>query len=240
MAVRIGNAVCSETGGKYGKKGNQTGKELRIQNYYVNGNSPWTHVIRAKDSKVAEKLAKTMTDACNNMHAGYSQDITDRTSLYTLAKKKSWKIAKVKEDCACDCSSLVAVCVNASGIEVSKDMYTGNELEILKATKQFDILTDTKYTSNSRLLMVGDILLKKGHTAIVLDDGIDVHRFEYFAKYKGTSSSIVDALNSLGENSAFSARKQIAKANGISLYVGTANQNIIMLNLLKEGNLIRP
>ena len=62
----------------------------------------------------------------------------------------------------------------------------------------------------------------------------------YFTKYNDKSGSIVLALNSIGVDSSFTYRKKIAKANGIKLYAGTANQNITMLNLLKQGKLIRP
>lgn len=62
----------------------------------------------------------------------------------------------------------------------------------------------------------------------------------YFPKYNGKTVSIVTALSSLGYKSSFSYRKTIAKANGISLYIGTAAQNTNMLNLLKKGKLIKP
>lgn len=62
----------------------------------------------------------------------------------------------------------------------------------------------------------------------------------YFAKYNGGSGSIVTALGSLGVDSSFGYRKKIAKKNGISLYCGTAAQNIKMLNLLKSGKLLKP
>lgn len=62
---------------------------------------------------------------------------------------------------------------------------------------------------------------------------------KYYKKYTGKSNSIVDALNSLKIDSSYSYRRKIAKANGIKLYVGTANQNIKLLNLLKQGKLIK-
>lgn len=62
----------------------------------------------------------------------------------------------------------------------------------------------------------------------------------YFSAYTGNSGSIVTALNSLGVTSTFAYRKQIAVANGISSYTGTAAQNIRLLNLLKQGMLIKP
>ena len=62
---------------------------------------------------------------------------------------------------------------------------------------------------------------------------------KYYKKYTGKSNSIVDALNSLKIDSSFSHRRKIAKANGIKLYVGTTKQNEKMLNLLKQGKLIK-
>lgn len=59
----------------------------------------------------------------------------------------------------------------------------------------------------------------------------------YYKKYTGVSSSLVDALKAIGVNSAYSYRKKIAKANGISNYLGTASQNTKLLNLLKQGKL---
>lgn len=62
----------------------------------------------------------------------------------------------------------------------------------------------------------------------------------YFAKCGKDETSIVDALKSIGENSSYSARKTIAQANGIENYAGTANQNIKLLSLLKQGELVKP
>lgn len=59
----------------------------------------------------------------------------------------------------------------------------------------------------------------------------------YYPKYTGKSVSIVDALKSLKIDGSFNNRRKIAKANGITGYVGTAAQNIKMLNLLKQGKL---
>ena len=58
-----------------------------------------------------------------------------------------------------------------------------------------------------------------------------------YANYKG--SSIVDALASIGVNSSYSYRSKLAAANGISNYRGTPAQNTKMLNLLKQGKLIK-
>lgn len=65
-------------------------------------------------------------------------------------------------------------------------------------------------------------------------------KVKYFKKYSGESTSIVSALKSIGETSSFDYRGKIAKANNIKAYVGTAKQNTTMLNLLKNGKLIKP
>lgn len=63
---------------------------------------------------------------------------------------------------------------------------------------------------------------------------------QYFRKYTGNSSSIVDGLVAVGANISFSYRKKIADANGVKGYIGTANQNLKLLKLLKQGKLIMP
>lgn len=169
MAVKIGHAYSDENkSAQGGTAGDQTGNEVKIQNWY-NRSKGWSAVFRPKDSTVAEKIAVAMEQACANSKIGYDQ--SQRTTLYTKAKEKNWDLSKIVSGCECDCSSLVAVCVNAAGIAVSKDMYTGNQKSVLKATGGFELLTDSKYLTYDKYLKRGDILLGTGHTAVVLSDG---------------------------------------------------------------------
>ena len=164
MTVKIGHARSDENNkARGGKPGDQTGKEVVIQDWYNRG---WTTVFRVKDTKTAEKIAKTMEAVCTNNNIGYDQG--QRITLYEYAEKYNWDIQKITEKCECDCSSLVAVCVNAAGIKISKDMYTGNQEQVLQATKKFKTLTETKYLTKPEYLKRGDILLAPGHTAIVV------------------------------------------------------------------------
>lgn len=64
-------------------------------------------------------------------------------------------------------------------------------------------------------------------------------KITYYPRYKGKSSSIVDALKLLSINPSKSNRKRIATLNGIKNYTGTATQNTKLLNLLKRGKLIK-
>lgn len=61
----------------------------------------------------------------------------------------------------------------------------------------------------------------------------------YFKACDKDETSIVDALKRIGVNSSFANRKKIAVANGIADYSGTAKQNIKLLNLLKQGKLVK-
>ena len=162
MSVTIGNARISEFGTVQGKRGDQTGKEVMTQPFSTGGK--WEYCIRPKTITSAQKIAHAMVQACANNNIGYSQ--TDRTSLYELAKKANWNLSKVGK-CNCDCSALVAVCVNAAGIKISPYMYTGNELALLRQTGKFTVITGADQCKHGKKLRAGDILLRKGHTAIV-------------------------------------------------------------------------
>ena len=162
MSATIGNARISEFGTVNGKRGDQTGKEVMTQTFASGGK--WEYCIRPKSQTVAKKIAHAMEQACANNNIGYSQ--TDRASLSAAAAKVNYDISKVGK-CNCDCSALVAVCVNAAGIHVSPYMYTGNELAVLKQTGKFTIITGANQCKKGKDLRAGDILLRKGHTAIV-------------------------------------------------------------------------
>lgn len=170
MAVRIGHASIDENGhARGGKAGDQTGREVCVRTWY---DKPWIAVIRPNDKKVAKKIAKAMEQACANDNIGYDQN--ERTTLYAQARAKGWDLSKITTKCETDCSALVAVCVNAAGIEVSKDIYTGNEKQTLVNTGKFKAHTDKKYLTSDKYLKRGDILLAAGHTAVVLSNGSGV------------------------------------------------------------------
>lgn len=169
MTVYVGNAVCDENGhARGGKPGDQTGRELRIQPWYLNAKG-WK-VFRAKDPAVAKKIADDMRWACDNMAIGYNQ--STRNTLYNAAKPFDFDCAKVTELCECDCSSLVRVCVLYAGIKIN-DFNTTSEPTRLLNTGAFDEMVGEKYTDESAYLREGDILVTrtKGHTLVILNDG---------------------------------------------------------------------
>lgn len=168
MAIKIAHASSDERG-KYnsGKAGDQTGREVYIRTWY---NRPWNKVVRPNSIAIADKIVKAAIDGCNNPNIGYDQ--FERTTLYTQAQKVGFDLSRITKPCETDCSAFVAVCVNAAGIKVSKDIYTGNMVRALSNTGQFKVLTASKYLKSDRYLRHGDILVYEGHhTAIVIEDG---------------------------------------------------------------------
>ena len=169
MYVKIGSARIDERGRIHGgKAGNQTGKELSIQNWYRHSKG-W-RVLRCTDSAKAEKIAAAMEAACRNRNIGYDQ--YERLTLYNLAKAVGFDPAKVTKPCETDCSALVRVCLAYAGI-ITDDFLTTDEAQKVLATGYFMELKDGRYTDQSAHLRRGDILVTraKGHTAVVLSNG---------------------------------------------------------------------
>lgn len=162
MSVVFGSARIDEHGKiKGGAAGDQTGKEVSTQAYYTSSKG-WIG-LRAKDEKIATKLADAMRQACDNPHIGYDQN--QRLGVITqLAKYGSLKAISVNTEC--DCSSLVRACViQAAGIDPG-NFTTATERSALLATGLFEVARIEKAFN----CFLGDILVTKtkGHTGIIV------------------------------------------------------------------------
>lgn len=172
MSIRIGHSRIDENGKAHGgAAGDQTGSEVRVQSWY---SKPWALVLRPKDPTVAEAMAAAMEAACANDNIGYDQ--WQRETAHTQAKKVGYDLSKITTKCECDCSSLVALCAKAAGVDVydanGKSPTTGKMQAAYTATGAFEVLTDAKYLDSDTYLRRGDVLLKPGsHTAMALDNG---------------------------------------------------------------------
>lgn len=170
MAVLIGSACINEFGQKEGgKPGDQTKKEVCTEPWYLHGKG-W-YIIRAKSQIVRNKIAQDMRYACANDMVGYS--FWDHCyTLYNEAQKYKFDCSKITIPCETNCAKLVRVCVLYAGVKVA-DFYTGNEIDVLKSTGQFDIIKDDKYCKSPDYLLEGDILVTRtqGHTVVVLSNG---------------------------------------------------------------------
>ena len=229
MAVLVGSARMDENGGySGGKAGSQTAKEISTQNWYLHSKG-WI-VIRPKDSKVAEKIAKNMEYACNSDYVGYDQ--SQNTTLASAAKQYGYDISKVKTPCETDCARLVRVCCLYAGIEVG-DFYTGNMKSHLGKTGKFEILTSDKYCKSSDYLKRGDILVTKtkGHTVVVLSNGAKASSDKVAVSNNAASNTTTNntvATNTTSKNSA-STKIDPAKSFDKTLhgnYKTTANLNM--------------
>ena len=170
--VLVGSARSDERGKlKNGQAGDQTGKEVSTQNWYLHSKG-WV-VIRAKDSAAREKIAKAMEAACSNSNIGYDQN--NRLGLYNAVSGKGFNPANCTVKTETDCSALVRVCVLFAGIQCG-NFTTANEVSTLRSTGKFDTYTDDGMTKSSNYLLRGDILCTKtkGHTVVVLSNGAKV------------------------------------------------------------------
>ena len=81
-------------------------------------------------------------------------------------------------------------------------------------------------------------LLKQGK--LIKPEGDMPTPVYYFPKCGSSYTSLYPAFESLGISCDWEYHKKIAKANGITDFTGTAAQNTQLLNLLKQGKLIKP
>lgn len=227
-----------------GVAGDQTGREVKTGNWYQFGQK---YVLRYKDAKMARRHATILKKLCNANLVGYNQ--STRTSLYNELKKVGFTVSKLSTKCNTDCSALQNACAIAAGATgISSSWATGTMLNGFdgksgySASDDFIVLTDSKYLTSGDYLLQGDIIVAPYHHTIgVLENGKYAgkesrtkSKSKYYAKYTGSSLSIVDALKSLKITV---NRKDIAKANGIKNYKGSVEQNNKMLKLLKSGKL---
>lgn len=158
--VKFGSARNGENGARGNQPGDQTGREVMIQEGYIHKNG-WK-IIRAKDPNIANALAFSMLCACCNDEVGYDQN--DRYSIFFTGITNGIPTE-------CDCSSLVAWCCVNCGItnfEVN-GFYTGNEIERLLGTGAFNVFGFTSLND----LYTGDILVDGNGTAhtIIVTEG---------------------------------------------------------------------
>ena len=155
MKVVIGSARIDENGKLTGgKAGDQTGKEVSTQTFYMHSKG-WIG-LRAKDSALAEKLAKGMQIACDNPNIGYDQN-------ERLGVVRNGIESKVKTEC--DCSSLVRAVLKYAGVEVC-NFTTSTAKAVIMSTGLFD-----EVKINSAADVTNGMILctkTKGHIVIVI------------------------------------------------------------------------
>lgn len=94
--------------------------------------------------------------------------------------------------------------------------------------------TITRIVENAR----NPYLLDNGNIGWV-NDSVIVSNIVYLSNKNYKGNSLVDALNEIKVDSSFNYRTKLANVNGINNYTGSSEQNIILLNKLKQGILIK-
>lgn len=236
--VKIGHASQSEHGTASGKAGDQTGREICISSWW---DDDWTVLLRHPNPSIRERMAVRCENACENEHIGYSQ--SNRNSLRAALKRADNKFKKIVTSCNTDCSAFMSVIAESVGIQIkytrlsdgSENAPTTSNMRQRFTEAGFIAYTDKSYLRGTEKLLRGDILVAEGkHTVMALEDGKSEG---YYPKYTGNKILTI-ALREVGEqDTSYTHRAQIAKANGIIGYSGSEEQNLKLLALLKSGKL---
>ncbi len=159
--VLFGSARIDENGKiTGGKPGDQTGREVATQSYYMSPKG-WIG-LRQKDPLVAVKLAEAMLEACNNNCIGYNQN--KRSGVITQLKTFG-SLRRIGVNTDSDCSSLVRACVIQATGKDPGNFTTATEKQKLLAAGFHEV--QIRKAADCR---TGDILVTKtkGHTVIVV------------------------------------------------------------------------
>lgn len=136
-----------------GKPGDQTGREVKVGDYYDFGQDLCVRFVSVLRGRKAGKIAKELAD---NSSIGYNQN--QRATLFDLAKKCDWNVDKLikelkKTKVNCDCSSFVATVINLS---YGKDMVTCFTTSTMVSN------TSKRYPKNFKTILISDAK-KKWH-----------------------------------------------------------------------------
>jgi len=160
-----------------------------------------------------------------HLHFEVRQSDETRINPYPyLFEGKQLSILKAKEDVTDENSILTnSNVLNNSLGETEDERITDNSNAV---EKKNDIPSETNNIVNNSS--------EKNIESINPDNNNSI---SYLSNSNYEHGSIVDGLKSIGTNSSFDYRTLLAYENGIHNYCGSYEQNIYLLNLLKEGKL---
>lgn len=189
MDIIIGHASISEDGTMYGKQiGDQTGLEVCLRTYWSDA---W-RVIRARDIVMQQRLAQAMRELCENDYCGYNASTKHRNTGIAMIVKYG-RISDIREPFSVDCSSAIRLCCRQAGINLP-NFTTKSEETTLCSCGYFLPAFDVK---DKHDLKEGDILVKPGHTVMVVEtECFDTPKAE--PKKKVNISSLLRKFKLLG------------------------------------------
>ena len=216
MSIIFGSARVDEKGGySGGVAGDQTGKEVSTQPYYMHKHG-W-YCLRPKSPSDAIKIANAMKDACANDNIGYDQG--NRFGIIAAIQKYG-SMKKIATKTEGDCSTLVRACCMETKI-YPENFTTYNEASILEKTGKFEKKFEV---TSEKQLRKGDILVskKKGHTVVVVSGPDPKKATASTSKsYKVGDKIKVDGL-------------VVANANGAGPCVDAKNRTMYIVEILDK------
>lgn len=154
-----------------GKKGDQTGKEVRLGNYYNFGQNV---VIRFKDKQMGRKMANVSKYFAKSNIVGYDQNT--RTSFYHECSFRNWDFRTIKKDiekgcfpkCNTDCSAFCATCINVVIGRQIMPCFTTHSMEQYTACNYPSLFDSIPITKIAKIgWRKGDMPLKAGKHVII-------------------------------------------------------------------------
>ena len=232
MSIRIGHASISENGSVNGAKGDGTGKEVCVREWY---SKPWDFMAIHPEEAVREKHAKAVEAACANDNIGYGQG--DRNTLNTLAKAVGYDLSKVGK-CNCDCSSLqnvAAVASGAAGVSYGGNGWTTSTMKAALQKAGYKIITAREYLDNAAYCVRGAIYVKTAsHTICGLDNGTNCKKT---LEKAGLTASAPQNTAAAGERN-YTVKKGDTLSKIASEY-GTTYQKLASYNGIANPSAIR-
>ena len=221
MSIIFGSARVDEKGGySGGVAGDQTGKEVSTQPYYMHKYG-W-YCLRPKNPADAIKIANAMKDACANDSIGYDQE--NRFGIITAIQKYGC-MKKIATKTEADCSTLVRACCMEAKI-YPDNFTTYNEASILDKTGKFEKKFEV---TSEKQLRKGDILVskKKGHTVVVVSGPI--------RKKTSTSTTTKTETESYKVGDKIKVDGMVvANANGTGSCVDAKNRTMYIVEILDK------
>jgi hypothetical protein len=242
-------AICGHGSGTPSIKNLNTYSSSRYKSVASNGKRKGIVAVK-RPKKMTNDIQKKFHDAYKTIlgRNTYSQSL--RQYVFTAYNGKYYS----------DCSSSGCAAYKKAGLSISllntAGIYNSSDFETV------NVKIKDGHITNPEVLKVGDAILFAGNDPsrplqighveyvyeiyTVTDESTNTTTkttsaktsTAYYKKYTGTSTSLVDALISIGvADTSLTNRKAIAKANGISAYSGSAEQNTKLLELLKSGKL---
>ena len=169
MAVtKVVNASLDENGHiSGGQPGDQTGQEVRVQNWY---SRPWDHMIRWPNQAQATQAANVAAQLANSNLVGYNQD--RRNTLYNKLRDYGWNVnAYIASGdlTEVDCSSFVFACYAyvLPAIRYNGNAPTTADMVSVYSSWGFQVYTNSIYLTSPDYLNDGDILLYENHHTVI-------------------------------------------------------------------------